>query len=68
MILGNVGDFMYYIILSLGSHPLCEVHLKSITQVAKFIDTIDFSLCKVEVLSPKGAVLDPFVIRRIWNA
>lgn len=58
---------MYEVILSIGSHPLCEVKLKSITQVAKFVDTVDFSMCKVTILSPKGRTIDGLELRRIWN-
>lgn len=59
---------MYSVILVINRIDLCEVRLKSITQVCKFLDTVNFDLCKVHVLSPRGKIIDPISLLEVWHA
>lgn len=60
---------MYEITLLLGDNRIiAEVRLKSITQVAKFLDTVDFDFIEPVVITPKGKSLSPRKILEVWNA
>ena len=59
---------MYSVVLELTTYPLCEVRLKSITQVCRFLETVDFNLVTVHILSPKGHVINVIDLMEVWNA
>lgn len=59
---------MYSVLVFVGCTDICEVRLKSITQVCKFLDTVNFDLVKVDVISPKGNVIDAINLIEVWHA
>lgn len=59
---------MYEVYLMIGEHIVAEILFKSITQVAKFLNTVDFHILNVDVYSPKHVFIDPMKICEVWNA
>lgn len=59
---------MYEVNLFIGKSPICCVFLKSITQVAKFLDTVDFEMVNVHIYTPKMQYLDPKKVIEVWHA
>lgn len=49
-------------------HFVGTVQLKSITQVAKFLDTVDFSYINTVVYTPKNNYLNAQDILKIWRS
>lgn len=48
--------------------PIAVVKLKSITQVAKFLDTVNFDYLYAFVYTPKNNELSADQILRIWRS
>ena len=48
--------------------PVAVVQLKSITQVAKFLETVDFNYLTPMVYTPKYNILDAREILKIWRS
>ena len=59
---------MYSVLLILRFTPICEVKLKSITQVAKFLDTVNMDIVDVEIITPNNRPLDPYRLLEVWHA
>lgn len=59
---------MYTCTLFIEDCDLCEVRLKSITQVCKFLDTVNFEICGVWILSPKGKHIPTGELLSIWHS
>ena len=47
--------------------PVAIVKLKSITQVAKFLETVDFHYLTPFVYTPKNNMLDAKEILKLWR-
>lgn len=45
-----------------------EVKFKTITQVARFVDTIDKDYLTCQIISPKLNFIDPDELLRIWRS
>lgn len=59
---------MYEVVISLKSIIVCCCRFKSITHVCKFLETVNFDLVTVDVMSPKFHHLDPIALLEVWNA
>lgn len=52
----------------LSYDPIAVVHLKSIIQVVKFLETVDFEYITPFVYTPKNNYLDAKEILKIWRS
>lgn len=59
---------MYQVILAIKYEPICVVLLKSITQVCKFLMTVNFDIVDVDVISPRNVSIDVVKLLEVWNA
>lgn len=57
---------MYNVVLSIKFDPVCEVDFKSITQVCKFLASVNFDLVNVDILSPSGRSISAENLLEVW--
>lgn len=48
--------------------PVAVVQLKSITQVARFIETVDFNYLTPMIYTPKNNFIDASELLKIWRS